>query len=544
MQERKEIRENRSRGRIRFRKGEFMKQRLHVILTGLLICGAWVVPAWGQEQGSKPAEVKAAEVKPTAESAAAKEESSTTQHSARIGGAIIAYTATASTTLLKNDKGEPTALIYSTAYTRNDVKDLSRRPITFIYNGGPGSSSVWLHMGAWGPRRVITADPHSTPPAPYKVVDNEYSLLDASDLVFVDPVGTGFSHAAGKAQDKDFWGVEEDVKSLAQFITRYASRNGRWNSPKYLLGESYGTFRSAALVDYLQSHEHMDFNGVVLMSSVLDFDTILFPQGADLPYVLILPSYAAVAAYYGALPNAPANMNVFLDEVRLFARTDYATALMQGDNLSSAQRDAIVKKLAAYTGLSEEYIRKADLRVSSPQFRAELLRGRDLNTGRLDARYSGPMLDMLTEYAEGDPQSQAVSGAFTAAFNDYLHSELKFGQDMRYEILGGKAASAWNWKRGEGEQGTTTAPNVEGDLQEALAANPFLQVQIENGLYDLATPFFATEYTVDHLGLPESVRGHVHMEYYNAGHMMYLQEESLARLKANVAKFISSTSHP
>jgi carboxypeptidase C (cathepsin A) len=470
----------------------------------------------------------------------AKEESSVTDHTTRIGGETVSYKATAGTILLRNDKDEPTALIYSTAYTKSDVKDLSHRPIAFIYNGGPGSSSVWLHMGAWGPKRVLTTDAQPVPPAPYTLSDNAYSLLDVADLVFIDPVGTGFSRATGKAHDKDFWGIDEDVKSLGQFITRYVSRNGRWNSPKYLIGESYGTFRSAALVNYLQTQEHMDFNGVVLMSSVLDLGLIRFPQGADLPYILFLPSYAATAAYHHLLPSAPGDMDAFLQEVRQFAQTDYASALMLGDKLTGAPRDAIVKKLAAYTGLSEDYIRKADLRVTSQQFMAELQRSRNLNTGRLDARYSGPMVDPLTEYVEFDPQSAAVSGAFTAVFNDYVRGELKFGQDLHYEILSLKANGEWSWKRADS---STSAPNVEGDLQQALVTNPHLQVEVENGLYDLATPFFQTEYTMDHLGLPEAVRGHIHLDYYDAGHMMYLHEESLAKLKANVAKFITGTSH-
>ena len=521
----------------------------------LLILLAAVSVTYAQSAAAKPQEAKTSEANATEKKPddakagdakeagpAAKEESSVTDHTIRIGGETIAYKATAGTLLLKNDKDEPTALIYSTAYTKSDVKDLSRRPIAFIYNGGPGSSSVWLHMGAWGPKRVLTADARSTPPAPYTVSDNAYSLLDVADLVFVDPVGTGFSHAVGKAHDKDFWGVDEDVKSLGQFITRYVSRNGRWNSPKYLIGESYGTFRSAALVNYMQSHEHMDFNGVVLMSCVLDLSEIRFPQGEDLPYILFLPSYAATAVYHHLLPGPPGDMDAFLREVRNFAETDYAEALMLGDKLQGAPRDEIVKKLAGYTGLSEDYIRKADLRVTAQQFMAELQRSRDMNTGRLDARYSGPMMDPLTEYVEYDPQSSAVSGGFTAAFNDYVRSELKFGGEQHYEILSLKANEAWNWKR-EGAGDSTSAPNVEGDLQQAMVMNPHLQVEVENGLYDLATPFFQTEYTMDHLGLPESVRDHVHLDYYDAGHMMYLREDSLAKLKANVAKFIASASH-
>ena len=265
-----------------------------------------------------------------------KEESSATDHTIRIGGQTINYKATASTTLLKDDKGEPTALMYSTAYTRSDVKDFSQRPIAFIYNGGPGSASVWLHMGAFGPRRVVTENASATPPAPYKVVDNTESLLDKTDMVFIDPVGTGFSRAAGKAQDKDFWGVDQDVKSLAQFISTYVSRNNRWNSPKFLIGESYGTFRSVALANYLQTHEGMYVNGIVLISSVLDAGTLSFSAGDDRSYIFYVPSYAATAWHYKLLKNRPEDLDAFVESARQFASTEYAAALMKGSKLSDA----------------------------------------------------------------------------------------------------------------------------------------------------------------------------------------------------------------
>src|SRR2546423_5567820 len=275
-----------------------------------------------------------------------KEEQSVTEHSIKISGQTIPYKATAQTILLKNEKEEPQALIYSTTYTRTDTKDVSRRPISFIYNGGPGSASVWLHMGAFGPRRVLTANAESTPPPPYKLTDNSGTLLDKTDMVFLDPVGTGFSHAVGKAQDKDFWGVDEDVKSLAQFITLYVSRNGRWNSPKFLIGESYGTFRSAALGNYLQAHDGMDFNGIVLISNVLDLGTISFHPGSDLPYVFYLPSYAATAWYHKVLKDRPENLPAFIDEARKFAENQYAPALMKGTKMTTAEKTQMAKKLS------------------------------------------------------------------------------------------------------------------------------------------------------------------------------------------------------
>jgi len=375
-----------------------------------------------------------------------KEESSVTDHSIKIGGQTIPYKATAATVLIKNDKDEPTALIYYTAYTRSDAKDMSQRPVSFLYNGGPGSSSVWLHMGSMGPRRVMTINAGVTPPAPYKLIDNPDCLLDKSDLVFIDPVGTGFSHAVGKAQDKDFWGVDPDVKSLAQFITTYISRNNRWNSPKLLIGESYGTFRNAALANYLQGHDNMYLNGIVMVSSVLDLGTISFYPGQDLAYVLYLPSYAATAWFHKTLKDRPDNLNAFLDEARKFARGEYADALMKGDGLSKTEKAETVKKMARFTGLSEDYLDKANLRVRLFQFMQELQRNRGLTTGRLDARFAGPTYNLIGEAADYDPQDTAISGAFVGAFNTYIREELKFGQDKKYKPAADFENNRWEWK--------------------------------------------------------------------------------------------------
>jgi carboxypeptidase C (cathepsin A) len=473
-----------------------------------------------------------------------KEESSVTEHSIKIGGQTIPYKAIAGTLLLKNEKDEPQALIYSTSYIRTDTKDTSQRPISFIYNGGPGSASVWLHMGAFGPRRVITASADHTPPPPYKVIDNSGTLLDKTDMVFIDPVGTGYSRAVGKAQDKDFWGIDEDVKSLAQFITLYVNRNSRWNSPKFLIGESYGTFRSAALGNYLQEHDGMDFNGIDLISSVLDLGTISFQPGSDLPYVFYLPSYAATAWYHKILKDRPDNLQAFLDEARKFAQTEYAAALMKGSKLSAAEKADMAKKLTRYTGLSEEYLIKADLRVKLGQFMEELQRNRGLTTGRLDSRYTGFTYDLLSEFAESDPQSSAVTGAFTSAFNTYIRDELKFVQERNYHAISEGVGNNWDWKHqtGRGRGFFPGSPNVEGDLAQALLSNPHLQVEVENGYYDMATPFFATEYTMEHLGLPEPLQKNIRLQYYDAGHMMYLRDEDLAKLKSNIAALIDSAS--
>jgi carboxypeptidase C (cathepsin A) len=471
-----------------------------------------------------------------------KEESSVTRHTVLVGGQTIQYTATAGTLLLKDDADEPTASIFYIAYSKSDAG--TARPITFAYNGGPGSSSVWVHMGAFGPRRVETEDAQPNPPAPYRLVDNAYTVLDKTDLVFIDPVGTGFSRAVGKAKDKDFWGVQQDVKSIGQFIETYVNRNHRWNSPKYLLGESYGTFRSAALVDYLQDKKGMDFNGVILISSCLDMSTLEFAPGDDRCYIFYLPSYAATAWYHNALKDRPADLTAFLVDARRFAAGDYAAALAQGSDISAADKTAMAKRLAAYTGLSPDYLEKANLRVNLFQFMQELQRGSGEIVGRLDTRFSGYSLDLLAEFANYDPQETAITGAFTAAFNGYLRDELKFGGDKEYTVESDDVINGWDWRRAEpDDQGLDPfVVNVESDLAEALTSNPHLQVQVENGLYDLATPFYATEFTMTHLGLPPKLQGHIQLKYYESGHMMYLHEASLAELKRNIAEFIDGTS--
>lgn len=530
-----------------------MKLNLTLAAFALTLFFAHSAPALAQEpaadtQSSQSAPAKPGEAKPAAENAnaaeaAPKEQSSVTQHTARIGGQNISYAATASTTLLKNDKGEPEALMYSTAYTENGVKDFSQRPIVFLYNGGPGSSSVWLHMGAYGPRRVVTDNAAPTPPAPYQLVDNQYSLLDKADLVFIDPVGTGFSHAVGKAKDSDFWGVQPDVQSLAQFISIYISRNHRWNSPKLLIGESYGTFRSVALCNYLQEHDGIYINGVVLMSSVLDLGTLNFATGDDRSYVLYLPTYAAAAWHYNLLKNRPADLPAFLEQVRQFASGDYAAALMKGSNISDAEKQQIAAKISSYTGLDESYVAKANLRVNLPQFMAEILRSRGLAIGRYDARYNAAMYDVLEEYATDDPSYNAVLGAFTAAFNSYVRDELKFGEGMDYKVLPSAPSEHWNWKGSTGNPDDfPSAPNVEGDLIHELLSNSYLQLQVENGYFDLATPFYGTEFTMNHLLLPKSASDRIHLQYYDAGHMMYLHVPDLEKLSANVHAFISQVS--
>jgi carboxypeptidase C (cathepsin A) len=524
-----------------------------LLLTGLAAAAQAQRPARPQQPSQAPASAQAAQPAPgdsgarreAAAGGAPREEASVTEHTIRIGGQTIPYRATAATMLLRNDSGAPIGSLYYTAYTRTDAGDASRRPLSFVYNGGPGSASMWLHMGAFGPRRIVTSDAEPTPPPPYQLVDNVNSLIDVTDMVFIDPIGTGFSRPVGKGTGKDFWGVDEDAASLAQFVRLYVSRNGRWNSPKFLIGESYGTTRSAVLANRLQSREGMDLNGVVLISSVLDFETLAFAPGHDISYELYLPSYAASAAYHRVIPQ-PRDLAAFLDSVRSFAMHEYADALDKGSSLGADERAAVVRRLAAYTGLSQDYLNRANLRVSLRQWMAELNRAQGETTGRLDSRFTAPLMDLLTENGEGDPQSTAITGAYTAAINSYLRDELHFGGDERYVSGGGVQ---WSWVRepaqgrGGGGGGRTGSPYVGTDLAQALVANPNLRVEVENGYYDMATPFYATEYTMDHLGLRGDLRSHITLKYYDAGHMMYLHEPDLAQLKANIAQFIGATSH-
>ncbi|HEX9106292.1 MAG TPA: hypothetical protein VF832_03680 [Longimicrobiales bacterium] len=512
------------------------------VALAALLAAATLSPlsAQSSRRGSRPS-VDVDSAVGTAASANARPERVTTQHSITINGQRIDYDATVGDIILLDEQGEPAAALYYTAYTRKGGRDAAHRPITFAYNGGPGSSSVWVQMGAFGPRRVDVPDAEHAPPPPYRLVDNQYSPLDVTDLVFIDPVGTGFSQPLGKAVGANFWGVDEDVRSLAQFISRYLAENGRWNSPRYLLGESYGTTRSAALVNYLQSHDNMDFNGVILMSEVLDFQTIAFAPGNPMPYILYLPSYAAVAWYHNALPQRPAELRPFLHEVEHFATTDYAQALLAGSTLDAATRGRILDRLHQYTGLSRDYLDKADLRVDNSQFEKELMREKGIGIGRLDARFTGPSADPLAERVTYDPQSAAISSAYTSVWNDYLHEELNYGKDRQYTISG--RVQPWNWTHGE-RRNWPAFTNVAVDLSQAIQYNPRLRVLLNSGLFDLATPYYAAQYTMEHLDLPASLRANVQIQEYDAGHMMYVNPAALARLKANIASFIQATSQP
>jgi carboxypeptidase C (cathepsin A) len=473
-----------------------------------------------------------------------KGEQSVTQHKITIGGKAVSYTATTGTLIVRNSLDLPYASMGYTAYTINDVTDPSRRPITFAYNGGPGSSSIWLHMGALGPRRILTSDATATPPPPYRAVDNEFSVLDKTDLVMIDPVGTGFSKAVGEAKDKDFWGVDADIESVSRFVRQYITDNGRWNSPKYLLGESYGTTRSAGIVDYLQLKEGMAFNGVILVSMATDLEIPFSAEGAPgneraLPF--LLPTYTAVAWYHKVLPNPPADLVPLLREARAFALGEYAYALALGSDLPDGDRKAVIEKLHRYTGLSLDYLDKADLRVPLPQFAQELLRGRRETVGLLDARFLGVAFDLLAKNAAYDPQDAATTAAFAAVFLDYMHRDLNFGQGRTY-VLDADAFRTWDYRhKVEGSEIPQPMANTGVDLAHAMGFNPNLRVLVLQGMYDLVTQFLGTEYMVSHLDLRKDLRSHIEIKYCEAGHMMYIHEPSLKKFKQDVAVFIDGT---
>jgi carboxypeptidase C (cathepsin A) len=464
-------------------------------------------------------------------------------HAIDLGGERVEYDAVVGSIVLRGDDGEATAELFYTGYFRTNAPNPSSRPVVFAYNGGPGSASFWLHMGIMGPRRVATPDVGPQGPPPDPLVDNQYTLLDMADIVMIDPVGTGFSLPVGDTPGSAFWGIDEDAASLTQFVRRFLSEYERWNSPRYLLGESYGTTRSAVLAGHLQ-RANIDLNGIVLVSSVLEFRTIQFAPGDDLPYVVNLPSYALVSEYLDVLPGGkPADRDAFVKEVEEWALTDYATALLAGGALDPATRDRIIDQMHAYTGLSEDFIDKSDLRVSAPAYEAEILRDQGEIVGRLDARFTGPAGDMLAARPSHDPQSTAISSAYTSAFNSYLRDELGYDGDREYVPSG--ATRNWNWGRAQGGgmfgRGGGT-PNVGPDLATAIRRNPALEVLLVNGIYDLATPYFASVWTMDHLGLPPELRDNIQRADFEAGHMMYVEQSLLPQWRETLTAFIRRTS--
>ena len=469
----------------------------------------------------------------------ATEAATRTQHSVSIGGRTIKYTATAGTLIIRDDKGEPQASVFYVAYTVDGAK-ADKRPVTFLYNGGPGSSSMWLHMGSFAPMRIETASPEATSPAPYHLVPNSDSLLDKTDLVFVDAVGTGYSRPLGKATGKDFWGVDQDISAFSRAIQRYVSVNQRWNSPKFLYGESYGTTRSAALVDALQE-KGMTFNGVILMSSILNYG-IRIP-GYDELFAGYLPTYAAAAWYHNKIPNKPADLKTFVDQVRAWANGPYAAALAQGQNLPAAEVDAVANQLAAYTGLSVEYVKEANLRIEPSRFRKELLRDQRLTLGRYDSRFTGTDPDAAGETPDYDASDAGISGAFVSAFHDYVDKELNYHTDLDYRPTFGDINKDWDWKHKAADvMRPLPLAYVAGDLAHAMRTNPNLKVLSVNGYYDFATPFSITEFDLAHMNLDPSLRGNLQFLYYPSGHMIYLNTDALKQLKTDVSHFYDHAS--
>jgi carboxypeptidase C (cathepsin A) len=490
-------------------------------------------PAPGSKETEAPEKTERAAAKETP-----RDQISTTQHSVTVDGQTINYTARAGTIVMKDEEGTPKASFFFVSYTR-DAADPARRPVTFTFNGGPGSSSVWLHMGAFGPKRVAYRDDegHAAIP-PYRFVENEYTLLDVSDLVFIDPVTTGFSRAIPFKEASKFHGVEADVESVGEFIRLWTTRYGRWASPKFLAGESYGTTRAAGLSGWLQ-RQGVYPNGIVLISSILNFETASFESGNDLAYQLFLPTYTAVAWYHKRLPadlqNGPLESAV--RESEIFALGDYSHALMQGDAVPDAERRDVVQKLARLTGLSTEYVDRANMRVRIDRFDKELLRDRRRTVGRLDGRFIGIDKDSAGESPEFDPSLAAIFGEYTAVFNDYIRRELKYETDAAYEILTDKVRP-WSYDRAQNRY-----VDVAETLRGAMSQNPYLKVFVANGYYDLATPFAATRYTFARMQIDPEVRKNVSMDYFEGGHMMYIDRKAHARLKKDMAEFIRGASN-
>lgn len=470
------------------------------------------------------------------------EKSSVTHHELSLGGKSLKYTATAGTLLIRDDEDKPNGSIFYVAYTL-DGADPATRPVSFLYNGGPGSATLWLHMGSFSPVRIETDSPKPTAGPPFKLIPNQYSLLDKTDLVFIDAPLTGYSRAVGKGQPKDFVGVDQDLKAFDRFIARYITVSQRWNSPKFLIGESYGTTRSAGLSDLL-GNDGTQLNGIVLISSILNY--AIRSPGYDTIYVSNLPSYAAAAWYFNKVQNKPADVAAWVEEARKFAAGPYARALFEGDKLPAAELDSVAKEMSRLTGLSVDYIKEANLRVSPTRFRKEVMRGDRRTLGRYDMRFEGVDVDAAGENPSYDASDSGISGAFVAALHDYLERELKYETTDTYRPSADNIGQ-WDWHHrpaggGPGPMGTQLQPYVAGDLGAAIRKNPHLKVFSANGYFDLATPFFATEFDLDHMNLEPELRGNVQFGYYPSGHMIYLNVEALHQLKDDLATFIEKAS--
>ena len=513
---------------------KFLAAFLVVTLTGLT---THAQPGGGALPGQAPPPPPAAEAPARAADARpappALDNYKQTQHSGKFGGQQIAYTATAGTLVLKSASGKPRANVFFVAYTRDGVPAGSR-PIAFAYNGGPGSASVFVHMGLFGPKRVRMGDDGFQPAPPYELVDNEESILDVSDVVVIDAVTTGYSRMVEGEDGKSFHGVRQDIEAFSDFIRLYLGRFNRWASPKYLMGESYGTVRSAGLSADLQARHGIELNGIVLISSVIDFSTLSEAPGNEVNYASFLPTYTADAWYHKRLgPDLQGQeLKKVLDESRKFVWGEYMTALVKGSRLTTAERKDMAGKVAKFTGLSATFVEEANLRVSPGRFRKELLRDKRVMVGRLDGRYTGIDRDAAGENQEFDPSNTALQGAYTELFSDYVRNELKWESDLPYTT----SANVRPWQYEEGRY-----LNLVDNLRTAMARNPFLNVLVVNGYYDMATPFAGTEYTFDHVGFEKTYTDRISLTYYEGGHMMYIRPNMLKALKGDIASFVKRT---
>ncbi len=460
-----------------------------------------------------------------------------TQHEGSFNGRNVRYTATASEIHLTNDREEPTASIWSVAYTLDGAE--ADRPVTFVFNGGPGSASVWLHMGLFGPRRMqvpSNADADDGA-APYPLVPNPHSPLDATDLVFIDPVGTGYSRAVGDSKDEEFWGLTPDAQSIAQFIRKWITANRRWNSPRYIAGESFGTTRAAAVATALAGDgQDVALNGLILISQALDYTGSTPVHDNLIAYVTYLPTMAATARYHGRA-GLDQSLEEFMESARRFAVDEYAPALFKGNGLSDGERNRVAARLADFIGLDEAYILRSDLRVLAPRFLKELLRDRGVSLGRLDARYVRDDIDDAAERPEGDGASEAITSAYTAGLNHYLATQLQVKMGRPYRTSNRALSRSWRWRPvPEGQSWEPSYVNVARGLAAAMRRNSDLKVLVANGYYDFATPFFDAEYTFARHGM---LKDRVTMKYYEAGHMMYVHEPDLERLAADIRQFLA-----
>jgi len=501
----------------------------------LLVVAVAIAPAYAQGRGGAPQATPPGDSTPRVETAGEKEEKiSQTSHTIRLDGRDIKYTATAGTLPIRLDNGQVAARMFFVAYTK-DGEDAKTRPVSFLYNGGPGAATIWLHMGSFAPRRVQMADEGFQPAPPYRLVDNENSLIDTTDLVFVDAIDTGFSRVVSGVTNAQFHGVRGDLRAFGEFIDNYLKTYSRWPSPKYLIGESYGTIRSAGLAQELQNRHGVELNGIVLVSSLLTYQTLSPSPQNDVAYAAHVETYTATAWYHKKLPaDLAGDLKKAVDESRTFAFGEYLTALAKGNRATAGERKATAQKLARLTGLSPEYVERANLRIDPGRFRKELLRDKRLVVGRLDGRFTAVERDAAGENDEFDLSNSALQGPYTALFQDYVKNELKWDTDLHYPTSGN--VRPWNWDEFQNGYMDMTEP-----LRSAMSHNPFLKILVNIGYYDMATVMGGAEYNFAHLGYDPTFTDRVSFTYYEAGHMIYIRPSEHKKLKNDIAKFIQGT---